>query len=221
MSNMVYQRYPLQMRHPSFRPAVMSDSDARTGEHGQAAMWPPVVVNNEDQEEYYISRGYTAPDHAGAREAFLTERSARRPNGFREREYPRWENGRLIPDPDAEIDDKTWPMWVKPPKGERRIVKDPTEYAAVMGHPYGEEAGEEPVAVASAPAGVDAAELAEFRAWKAAQAERRAKETADGERAELIAMADEFGIAIDKRWSTKRIKDTLEKATTAGDATAH
>lgn len=218
---MVHQRYPLQMTHPSFRPAVLSDSDARSGEHGSAALWPPVTVNNEDQEEYYQSRGYVSPD-AGMAEAFVTQQAAPVPAGYAgPKPYPRWENGKLVQDPHAILGDKTWPMYVVPDgksRDEGVVVKNPDEYHKVMGKPYtnGKAA---PLPSPVEPA-VDADELAEFRAWKAAQAAAKAEEAEqklqdaeEAERDELIALAEELGIRIDKRWSTDRIREKLDRAT--------
>lgn len=221
---MVHQRYPLQMTHPSFRPAVLSDSDARSGEHGSAALWPPVTVNNEDQEEYYQSRGYVSPD-AGMAEAFVTQQAAPVPAGYAgPKPYPRWENGKLVQDPHAILGDKTWPMYVVPDgksRDEGVVVKNPDEYHKVMGRAYEIPGRQAHSGVAVAPKDVvDADELAEFRAWKAAQAaakteeaEQKLQDAEEAERDELIALAEELGIRIDKRWSTDKIREKLDKAT--------
>lgn len=60
---MAYQRYPLAMSHPHHVPAVISIvhtdvSGKREGKVGAPAKFPPVFVNNEDQEKQYASQGY-------------------------------------------------------------------------------------------------------------------------------------------------------------------
>ena len=60
---MAFQRFPLAMSHPHHVPAVISivHTDAngnREGKVGSPAKFPPVFVNNEDQEKQYASQGY-------------------------------------------------------------------------------------------------------------------------------------------------------------------
>lgn len=206
-----YQRFPLTMNHPSFQPGTISDDNAvgRGGNAppGRAVMFPPVVVNNEDQEAYYQSRGYVSPNTEAGEAAFVRNQAAPVPPGYTgPRQYPRWENGRVVQDPNAAAADNTWPMYVVPPGKERDqgvIVKGPAEYADVMGRPYAPACPE-------AEENLPTDELAEFRAWKAArEAEKAATMAEADERGALIALARERNVKIDKRWSVERLRETV------------
>lgn len=51
------KHYPLDMQHPGYRPAQISYAHGQ----GQPALYPPVTVYSQDQEEQYRARGYLAP----------------------------------------------------------------------------------------------------------------------------------------------------------------
>lgn len=60
---MAFSEYPKAMSHPGFRPAVISKDEYINGKvikapPGQPAKFPPVYVNNEDQEAQYSAMGY-------------------------------------------------------------------------------------------------------------------------------------------------------------------
>jgi hypothetical protein len=60
---MAFQRFPLAMSHPHHVPAVISIihvdvNGNKEGKTGSPAKFPPVFVNNEDQEKQYASQGY-------------------------------------------------------------------------------------------------------------------------------------------------------------------
>jgi hypothetical protein len=60
---MAFSEYPKAMSHPGFRPAILSKDEFVNGKvikaaPGQPAKFPPVYVNNQDQEAYYSAQGY-------------------------------------------------------------------------------------------------------------------------------------------------------------------
>lgn len=94
---MAYAEYPKAMVHPNYAPAVVErPSPGRPllpGEAPQAAkaaVFPPVTVMNEDQEEYHKSLGYlsTGGDPAGHEPAL--------PPGYEPQEYPKWVGDQLV-----------------------------------------------------------------------------------------------------------------------------
>jgi hypothetical protein len=75
---MAFQEYPKAMSHPQYRPAILSQDtvDPVTRQTvkaapGQPAKFPPVYVNNKDQEEQYASLGYL-PNGVSDPEAYLS-----------------------------------------------------------------------------------------------------------------------------------------------------
>jgi hypothetical protein len=93
MSN--FQRYPMAMSHPGYRPAVLSKDEIVNGRivkapPGSPVKFPPVYVNNEDQEKEYAAQGYMpagTPDPEAYRRAMTGNDE---PVGHQHREYPRW-----------------------------------------------------------------------------------------------------------------------------------
>lgn len=88
--------YPLEMRHPHYRPAIISgyrrnpDGSSSNDPPGRPAMNPPVWVNNRDQELRYASLGYL-PVGVGDAQAYLREvLDADLPSTYRHQEYPKW-----------------------------------------------------------------------------------------------------------------------------------
>lgn len=144
-------RYPMTMTHPAYRPAVLSRGDIRSTAPGSPARYPPVVVNNADQEEYHVSRGYVPTKRQAAPAPPASDAPA--------------------------IDPKRWPRWETLPSGTRAIVKTPVEYREIFGRDFDPAVPTPRVAalasVSAAAAVVDADEMAEFRAWKAAQEARK------------------------------------------------
>ncbi len=67
--------YPKEMRHPQHIPAVVSgytrlaNGKTKDDPPGRPAWFPPVFVNNLDQEQYYASLGYLPKDVAPHTEA--------------------------------------------------------------------------------------------------------------------------------------------------------
>ncbi len=90
-------RYPLQMQHPHFKPAIRGDFSTeikngvpvQVGHQGHAAIFPPVVVGNPSEEEFMASRGYRA-DMKGTPRAMMVDFEPPKPTDYVAPEYPRY-----------------------------------------------------------------------------------------------------------------------------------
>jgi len=114
-------RYPLALHHPNEQPAILSD-DYEHGVKppvgygalpGRARMFPPVTVHDENQEEFYIAKGYiVGPSN---KPAFIP-----RPVAVR-REAPKVES----------VDTSEYPKYVDGPNGPE-IAKNAVEEAEII-----------------------------------------------------------------------------------------
>ena len=94
---MAFQEYPKAMSHPQYRPAVLSKDTTDPVTHqtikappGSPAKFPPVYVNNKDQELDYASKGYV-PNGTSDPEAYYTATvGADKPNTHQHVEFPKW-----------------------------------------------------------------------------------------------------------------------------------
>lgn len=94
---MAFQEYPKAMNHPQYRPAVLSKDTTDPVTHqtikappGSPAKFPPVYVNNKDQELDYASKGYV-PNGTSDPEAYYTATvGADKPNTHQHVEFPKW-----------------------------------------------------------------------------------------------------------------------------------
>lgn len=132
---MDYQEYPKTLTHPGFKPArkiadaVQGSGMANPGmpEQWEPMMWPPVLVNGADDEEYYLAKGYIAPGKADAA-AFSTAKASPFVPGRPQNEYPKMVNGVLVQDPDAPTSGiQEYPKWLTPPKGEPVLANSAEE----------------------------------------------------------------------------------------------
>lgn len=214
------QEYPKWLHHPGFAPAVLSaDPPGRMqpmAPPGTPVKFPPVQVNNPDQEEEYVAKGYRRGDWNEAQVDAQLKGVVPAKNG---KQYPMYApDGSIIADPDAEDrDDGQYPMWV----GDR-IAHNEAEELALRG-----SSKNEPVEPPKDEV-VDRDELEEFRRWKA-QRDAKAAESASaadapdwrgdpGERQALYDLGDEAGVKIDKRWSITKLRETVKRAVDAADA---
>lgn len=99
-----FEKYPMLMAHPHYRPAKVSavEGTGRINANGEEVMqdmqgtpeqFPPVLVNNEDQEEYHASLGY-APAGKSDPSAYANA-VADTPNNYVPVEFPKWVDGVL------------------------------------------------------------------------------------------------------------------------------
>lgn len=102
------QEYPKMLRHPAERSATVNvtATDPRTGRQtfgpGEPAMYPPVLVNDADQEEYQKAQGYeTVGTYSPA--AFAQAAANPNPVNHKPVEYPKWVDGVLVNSEDEEL----------------------------------------------------------------------------------------------------------------------
>lgn len=227
-----YERYPMVMHHPAEQPAVLCDEYAtQYGERpplgysappGMARLWPPVTVNNADQEAYYLSRGYE--EGPSTKAAFVQATAqAQLPHGYRREEYPKYVNGQLVADPQAVVIDRNYPKWVDGPQG-KKIVQNAQEELAYL--------GTEAVDVLEAEAGMtdsDRAFLAEIdeaaaedqiyppikrlarQVPKPARRKRKPPPHTPPATEELLQQARALGLNVDRRWSVRRILEKMDE----------
>jgi len=102
------------MAHPQYRPAEVTPiegtgvlnpvtgEEVRTDFQGTAERFPPVQVNNEDQEAYHASLGYQP---AGKSDPSAYARAiADTPVSYVPQEYPKWVDGVLCQGPEDEAE---------------------------------------------------------------------------------------------------------------------
>lgn len=133
---MEFQKYPLAMFHPRAQPAVISgykrnlDGTATNDPPGKPAVFPPVTVNNQDQELLYASKGYVpngTSDHDAYMRAVI---GADEPSGYKFAEYPKWLyqcvggeiNSRLVKS--AKDEEALGRDWYRTPDQAREAIDD-------------------------------------------------------------------------------------------------
>jgi hypothetical protein len=104
--------YPKHMIHPGYQPAskgveIKSPHGFSYWKGGTAQRFPPVLVNDENQEEFYVSQGYQSIGKSDAR-AFLAAVNVAEPIGeaYTASEYPKWipALNRAVASPEEEAD---------------------------------------------------------------------------------------------------------------------
>ena len=135
-----WKKYPMIMRHPAEKPAVVSNdrqvgADGRevwvNAPPGQPIKFGPVTVLNEHQEELHKSKGYV-----GAGDAKAIERHERAPipPGYVYEEYPRiLPDGSIDQGPDAPAPpDNFYPYWVRMDGWPDELVEDREAHQALL-----------------------------------------------------------------------------------------
>lgn len=90
-----FKQYPMAMKHPGHKPAVISQDQIVNGRYvksaaGSPEKFPPVFVNNEDQEQQYAALGYV-PNGVSDPEAYRRAMTGNdEPVNHKHRDYPRW-----------------------------------------------------------------------------------------------------------------------------------
>lgn len=193
---MEYQEFPKTLSHPAYRPA-QKICDALPGgpgspnfgfgqpEQWSPAMWPPVMVTNEDQEAQYLAKGYV-PAGVPSPQAFSTAHASPFVAGRTVSEWPKMINGVLTHDPQAPSSTSSeYPkaLWTQD-KSEQVFVNSEAEEKAF-------KARCQPVVAAE----VVPPELKTLQ--KAADIQQ------------LRAELDSKGIPYDKRWGVKKLTIAL------------
>lgn len=188
-------KFPMWLRHPHYRAAVISDDYAQHGQGrtplgyaaapGRAAQFTPVLVHDEDTEAYYLAKGYVPGKDQAAVPA--SQRA-----GYQE--YPKW------------VDGPSGPV----------LVKDAAQEAALRGPPP-EPPGPSEADLEAAIAAEEAAAV-RVAALRAALAEKQAQTSAEtDEREALRTQAEALGIEVDGRWGVARLRQEISEARNALD----
>ena len=209
-----YTDFPLWMDHPSFQAAVISDAWAPPPGYpagmpwsppvgyeppkGKPAVWPPVQVNNPDQEEYQASRGYMRRK-VSRKQAQEVRDLAIIPQGHEHQEWPRIVNGKLEQDPRLPPPEKgEYPKYVRA-DGIEKLVKSRAEEQAFL-----EAHKPEPPLKSEA-------ELEFLAAIAEAEGQQPVVEDED-ELEALRKRAEALGIEVDGRWKEHRLRVEIEGA---------
>jgi len=117
-----FVEYPKMMMHPGHVDATLPQTEAipvegHPGNYttytipGRPEVFPHVTVLNADEEAIWEAKGYASPK--GDAEAFDRAKAAPVPNGYVSKDYPKWVDGVLVPDPDAKPPNgNEYPKWV-------------------------------------------------------------------------------------------------------------
>lgn len=105
-----FARYPMVMAHPNAKKAetkavpVKNEVTGRVivDHYGTPDLLPPVTVNNEDQEEQYLAKGYQ-PQGRLDPAAFAKAHAAPQPAQYHPQPYPKWVNGQIVQNKEEEM----------------------------------------------------------------------------------------------------------------------
>lgn len=221
-----YNEFPKVMSHPEHVDPVAPTKGARPDGNGGMVIFdipgtpermPNVTVRNEDEEAEWQAKGYAAAGHSDGYAFERAHVSAGDPGS----EWPKWVDGVLMQDPDAPVDlTKDYPKWLHFEEGASVLVNDPSHEARVLLSRGSEK--HEPIKQPEAPKPYvplvptprsDDPDYVEFLAWKEARAKAHADPAPDPaedeDRATLIALAEETGIKVDKRWRLSRLREAV------------
>jgi hypothetical protein len=98
-----FSEYPKLMSHPAFTLGTAAEEVKHPGGRieyvgGTPVRFPPVTVNNPDDEEWYAAQGYVSQGKSDAKafaQAVASAAAARTPNGYVPQEFPKWAGGVL------------------------------------------------------------------------------------------------------------------------------
>ncbi len=215
-----FKKYPLWMRHPHEKPAVISDdwcngppSLSFGAQAGKSLRFAPVMVVDQDAEDYHRAQGYEPVN--GNPTAYLKAVIAPEPAGHVHHEYPKMVDGQIDLGPDAPPPpDNFYPYYVRMEGYEPTLVQDKDEHQALL-----EERG------TGLPPASDVAdqEIAELERRLAELRARKTEQPLGGEtgpvasltgpsRADLLSRALELGIKADRRWGETRLREAIAEA---------
>jgi len=100
---MSHQEFPKWMAHPHAQKSVPVKTEPgapdkglfSSGYQGTVEKFPPVTVNNEDEEAEYVSKGYAEAGKSNPW-AFNDAQATPTPPGYEPVQYPKWVNGTLV-----------------------------------------------------------------------------------------------------------------------------
>lgn len=213
--------YPKHMSHPNYRPAVVDqpvdagvmtrglkgsssgDFMPRARPTSQPDWMPPVTVMTGDEEDYYLARGYRVTNETVAAKDALSASPTPLAPDLDPREWPKYVNGVVAHNPEEEAE-------ILGLEGSPLTVSVPEKIGIHLKLPSPD---------------VDPAELAEFRAWKAAKERpldkppkrkppRYKPRPIDPEHAALVAQLHAAGYPmVNRRFGVDRLRAMLAAAT--------
>ncbi len=225
---MEFNEYPKMMRHPDHAEAVPATQGAQMVDGkltsypiaGTPEKWPDAIARSADEEAEWVAKGYASP---GKDDPVAFERATLSP-GKPGDEWPKWIDGVLAQDPEAPVDlSSQYPKWLHFKDGDSVLVNDPAHERRVLADRGESEPEKQPdkpyVPLPEAATSTPDPDYAEFLAWKAAKAAEPlatiADATEDEERAALMALAEETGVTVDKRWGLRRLREAVMGAEAA------
>lgn len=186
------ERYPLALHHPNEQPAILSDDYEHGAKPpvgygalpGRARLFPPVTVHDEDQEEFYLAKGYQIGP--SSKPAFIP-----RPTVAVRRDAPQVES----------VDTSEYPKYVDGPNGPV-IAKNAAEEAEIIARhdggagQDGECPGEQPRQPVEVYPGLATGEpmKAQSLRWV------------------LLRQAKELGIAANRTWKIADMESAIAEA---------
>lgn len=91
-----YERYPLTMVHPQHRsPDLVKGEAGHQDPHRHVGQFPPVVVRDQDQEDYHAAQGYQPAGRTDPA-AWAKAHAEPPPPDYRPQEYPKYVLGQLV-----------------------------------------------------------------------------------------------------------------------------
>jgi hypothetical protein len=110
-----HEEYPMTMAHPSFKASQslpIPGTEKRNAQghpipgscdyQGTPERLPPVTVTTPDEREYYEAQGYKPAGYSDPA-AYATAHSSAAPETYVPQEYPKYVDGVLCEDEDAEL----------------------------------------------------------------------------------------------------------------------
>jgi hypothetical protein len=85
-------KFPVLLKHPGFQPAIIS---TELSIPGRSVRFPPVMVNSQNEVDYYQAQGYEVTDKIDPR--YFEPVAGDAPTYVNQR-YPSWEHGVLVKD---------------------------------------------------------------------------------------------------------------------------
>lgn len=135
MNAIAFREYPLMMNHPKYKPGVPMMAATLNGANqvitpeipAIAPEFPPMIVNNEDEESAAAEKGYARPGRSDPDAAHAAISSPYDPTRVKS-EYPKMVDGRMVEDPSTPSGVQEYPKWV----GDK-LVKSRTEEDTLTG----------------------------------------------------------------------------------------
>jgi hypothetical protein len=102
-----FVEFPKMMTHPAFEPARPAEEVKLPGGSiqfvgGTNIRFPPMLVQNQDQQDYYEAQGYVSQGKSDAAAFARAQTQAPAPANYVPQEYPKWVGGKIVNDAEEE-----------------------------------------------------------------------------------------------------------------------